>query len=289
MSQICPKCGFNGSNSTECPQCGINFEGYRHFLQHQGAVASGVPANFSKSESKDLFSFDGIKDICVQQNEDAIRIFTGWPTCNHYSLMNFAGETIGYLAERKGGFWNFISRLFLGNRRPLVLDIIDLNGDLIANLNRPFFWFFSQLFVTNNRHQPVGSVGRRFGVFRNIYSLYRTNNFLFANLKSTIMGGRTIGDAILGNETFAAFDSEGRDTGACIAREWKGALTRIFTDEDSFIISFAANWTAEQKLVLLAAAISIDFDFYESKPSVATRAGITGTILSNVLGGKSEE
>ena len=52
---------------------------------------------------------------------------------------------------------------------------------------------------------------------------------------------------------------------ATISKKWGGALREVFSDADTFRIEFGtASWTEEQRAVLLAAAISIDFDFFEN-------------------------
>ena len=50
-----------------------------------------------------------------------------------------------------------------------------------------------------------------------------------------------------------------------IAKKWGGGLREIFTDADTFRVAFGAgSWTPEQRTVVFAAAISIDFDFFEN-------------------------
>ena len=51
---------------------------------------------------------------------------------------------------------------------------------------------------------------------------------------------------------------------ANIAKKWGGALREVFTNADAFLIDYgAANWKAHERAVIFAAAISIDFDFFE--------------------------
>ena len=45
----------------------------------------------------------------------------------------------------------------------------------------------------------------------------------------------------------------------------KSPLKEMFTDSDNFIIEFGNRpWTAQNRATILAAAISIDFDFFEN-------------------------
>ena len=278
MPTKCPKCSFESLSATECTNCGINFVGYNRYISHN--LNNQAPAMTSGQQAH--FLADRL-ELIIQQNEDDLRIFTGWQTCNHYTLKSSLGETLGYLAERKGGFANTLSRLFLRTHRPLIIDIANVQGDPIATLYRNFYWLFSELLVIDAQGNKIGAVCRRFGFFRKIYTLYQPAGVFFVALKSTLFGGRTVGEALVGNDSFGAVDASGADIGAGIHRKWNGALNRLFTDEDSFLVELNQEWSHDQKLVFLAASISIDFDFYEDKPSVGTRTGVTGAITSGVL------
>ena len=63
------------------------------------------------------------------------------------------------------------------------------------------------------------------------------------------------------------FPVEGADgvSHAEIAKKWGGALREVFADADTFRIDYGeAAWSPEQRAVIFAAAISIDFDFFEN-------------------------
>ena len=52
---------------------------------------------------------------------------------------------------------------------------------------------------------------------------------------------------------------------ALISKRWGGGLREIFTDADTFMVDFGNGiWTEEQRQVIFAAAMSIDFDFFEN-------------------------
>ena len=64
--------------------------------------------------------------------------------------------------------------------------------------------------------------------------------------------------------TFNIIDASGRQRGE-ISKKWSGFTQEYITDADRFRIAFGDGWTAEQKAVLLAAAFSVDYDFFENK------------------------
>ena len=64
--------------------------------------------------------------------------------------------------------------------------------------------------------------------------------------------------------TFTIQDDTGRQRGE-IAKKWTGLQREWLTDADKFRVMFDADdWSLNQKAVLIAAALSIDFDFFEN-------------------------
>jgi Scramblase len=222
--------------------------------------------------------------LFVKQHEDALRIFTGWQTLNHYSIMDGEGRTWAALAERHTGFLSTLSRLFFRNRRPLKIDIFDSEGKPIAVLERPWYWFFSDLYVYDGDEDTLlGMVRRRFGFWLPKYDLCDGNNRLFGRLRCPLLGGATLGGSLLGNRNYNVFDTSDRATGTSIMRTWNG-LMRIFTDEDTYCVEFSEGWTAEQRLIILSAAISIDFDSFETdKSAIGEGESIVGSV-ANIMG-----
>jgi uncharacterized protein YxjI len=86
------------------------------------------------------------------------------------------------------------------------------------------------------------------------YDLYDDAGSLFATIKGPIWR----------IWTFPVKDTRGTGE-ASISKRWGGGLREIFTDADTFMIDFMQGlWTEPQRRVIFAAAISIDFDFFEN-------------------------
>ncbi len=99
----------------------------------------------------------------------------------------------------------------------------------------------------------IGRIVRRFAL-RARYELYDEMERLFA----------TIVRPLTSIWTFQLADADGRPRGE-IAKKWSGLGQELFTDVDKFrVMVDADDWTLEQKAVALAAAMAIDFDFFEN-------------------------
>ena len=99
----------------------------------------------------------------------------------------------------------------------------------------------------------LGSVHRRFALLSKKYDLQDQNGAVFASVKSPIWR----------IWKFPILDAVGAEKG-CISKKWGGLLKEAFTDADCFLVDYGQGmWSDNQKAVILATAISIDFDFFE--------------------------
>jgi uncharacterized protein YxjI len=292
---LCPKCGFNSADPQNCPKCGINFEGYKNFKEHQKNISMTVSPAQLPAQVFDGAGLNFLREatrLFVKQQEDALRIVTGWQTLNHYVIMDGDGQTYALLAERDQGFLYMLLRHFFRNRRSLIIDIFDQSGAVMAQLKRPFFWFFSDMYVYDaSGSRLFGVVKRRFSFWLPQYSLCPSQGFPFGSLKCPFIGGATIGGAFMGNRNYDVYDNSGQKTGASIMRVWNG-LMRIFTDEDTYCVQLTEKFTLEQKLLILAAAVSIDFDSYEGNSNLIDEgAGILGSsgLIGRMIGGNQNK
>lgn len=268
----CPKCGHVSNDRTECPACGIDFAGYARFLDHHNQEHRELPAP--------LAFVGSARALFVQQKEDLVRIFTGWQTRNHYVIANEAGEPLAYLAERDTSVLSTLTRLFLRQNRPFTIDLVDPTGVPILQLVRRFAWFFPRMDVIDPASGRIlGFVQKRFALIRNFHHLCDGLGAPLGKLRSALFGGRTIGDALLGNQCYSLYDASDIDTGAFISRQWNGMLNRLFTDQDTFYVDLPAGLPALTKLLLLCASICIDFEAFESQ-SGARRNGLLGDAFS---------
>ncbi len=100
----------------------------------------------------------------------------------------------------------------------------------------------------------VGSIHRRFGILYKKYDLKDRMGRLFATVSSPRWR----------LWTFPIKDLSG-EVCATVSKRWGGGLREVFTDADTFRIDFGTHaWTPEQRAILFALALSIDFDFFEN-------------------------
>ena len=110
------------------------------------------------------------------------------------------------------------------------------------------------MFVEAPDGTQLGRIERRFNLLVKKYTLYDDRGVAFATIKSPLWK----------LWTFPIYDANENQIGQ-ISKKWTGLLQEYFTDADNFIIDFGqTNWTLSQRAVLLGAAVSVDFDFFEN-------------------------
>ncbi len=202
------------------------------------------------------------QQLVIKQEKEWAEIIINWETSNKYSIFDSQKQKIGFIAERGSGFIKVIQKQFLRSHRPLNIDIIDKDSTVMMLLTRPFFWFFSDLTVSSNdstnRNKILGHIKRRFGILYKKYDLLDEHGALFGTIKSPIWR----------LWTFPIKDRMEVER-ATISKKWGGVLREMFTDADTYLIDYkdCSAWTLSQKSIILAAAISIDFDFFEENQS----------------------
>ncbi len=111
-------------------------------------------------------------------------------------------------------------------------------------------WAVVKVFDQNGKYQ--GRVKRAFNPISKSYALYNRSGIVFGRIRSPIWKFWN----------FPLFNVNGRQTGA-VHKKWRGFLEEFLTNADNFIVDFLERASVSQKAVILAAAITIDFNHFE--------------------------
>jgi len=199
----------------------------------------------------------------VRQRKELAEILIDWETRNQYDVMDANEKPLGTISERAGGM---IRRFLLRSHRGFQIRVTDSDGELVLELTRSFFFLFSDLDVIAPDGRALGSVHRRFGVLYKRYDLRDASGNTFARVKSPrwrlwtfpVVSERGTGDAV-------------------ITKRWGGVLRETFADADTFLIDYEnSSWSDDERTVIFAAAISIDFDFFENNQGSDGVLGLLG-------------
>ena len=190
----------------------------------------------------------------IRQKKEWTEILIDFETRNQYQVLDEDQNEVGTISEVSSGIGGFMKRNVFGSHRSLDVRVHDADGSAVVRLARPFFWLFSSLDVLAEGGAKLGTVERRFGLIRKKYDLLDEHGHCFAKISSPLWRLWTFP---------AEHEREGGT--AEVSKKRGGALREIFADADTFRVAIeSGTWTATERWVLFAAAISIDFDFFEN-------------------------
>ena len=190
----------------------------------------------------------------IRQKKEWTEILIDFETRNQYQVIDEDQNEVGTISEVSSGIGGFMKRNVFGSHRSLDVRVHDADGSAVVRLARPFFWLFSSLDVLAEGGAKLGTVERRFGLIRKKYDLLDEHGHCFAKISSPLWRLWTFP---------AEHEREGGT--AEVSKKWGGALREIFSDADTFRVAIGSGtWTATERWVLFAAAISIDFDYFEN-------------------------
>lgn len=203
--------------------------------------------------------FKETPQVIIKQVKEVFEIVINWETANKYTLYNSNNEKIGFAAEKSKGIFHRLIRNIMRSHRSITIDIWDNSQRHILSGHRPWYFFFSDLRVSDGNNKLFGDIKTRFGILKRKYDLIDFNGSVFATIESYRWR----------LWTFKILDSHGNEVGV-ISKKWGGVLKEVFTDSDTFMVDFSKyNWTLEQKSILLFACLSIDLDFFEDNSKSA--------------------
>jgi hypothetical protein len=202
------------------------------------------------------------REVVVRQRVEKREIFYGYECSNRYVFIDpSCGDELGGADESSGGFGGFLCRTFLGPARPLNLDITDPGQGIWMEAKRPFnpLGFVKPPTLTVNwNHGMLGTVTRIWPlVFRRRYRVSVANQF----------GSNLVIDGSLFRPWTFPILKNGRAAGQ-IQKKWSGVGRELFTDADNFLVRFDdPGLDAAERRLLIAAALAIDYDFFERSPN----------------------
>jgi uncharacterized protein YxjI len=192
--------------------------------------------------------------LLISQKKEWVEVFIDLETKNNYSIIDVNNNEIGFISEVSSGFFSFIKRTILRSHRPLNIEVRNIAGDVLMTIKRPFFWIWSDLFITDRNGNNVGAVHRKFNLLFKVYELYDQNNQMFSIVKSPFWR----------LWKFPILDKRGNEIGN-ISKKWQGLFKESLTDADSFAVDFGKiDNSNSQKVVAFSTAISVDFDYFEN-------------------------
>ncbi|KAJ2669687.1 hypothetical protein IWW42_004455 [Coemansia sp. RSA 1085] len=251
---------------------------HKDTLSESGAELDGSSDDSDSLDGQILESNHGagaileLSSLRVTRQLEMLNILVGFEQANRYALMDPQGNPAGFMVEEQT--WSSIfGRQLYGMHRPFKILVMDLNGNPCLRISRPFSFINSWVSVENLENgQIIGESHQEWHIWRRCYNL-------FASQGSDMSQFARVDMPFLSWE-FPMADEQGQ-TVAGVYRDFSGIGMELFTDYGLYGVCFdsaslrqrqAASGTLipladydldlDKRAVVLAAAVSIDFDYF---------------------------
>jgi uncharacterized protein YxjI len=191
-------------------------------------------------------------ELYVRQSHEMAELF-GFETRNKYGVFTQDQRQVAFAAEQSKGILGFLMRQVLGHWRPFELHFFDVQRNLLLRAVHPFRFWFQRLEVFTAEGRYVGALQQRFSILSKKFDLEGSQGQVQLSVNSGLFRLWTF-----------PFLRDGQEQ-AVIEKKWSGGLTELFTDKDNFRIRFTSALTDDERLLVLAAALFVDLQYFEKK------------------------
>ncbi|XP_049518938.1 phospholipid scramblase 2-like [Dermacentor silvarum] len=203
-----------------------------------------------------------IDQVIIQQELELAEAMLGVETCNKYTAKNKEGQLIWNIKEDS----NCCTRVCCGQSRCLVMDVLDYKNDAVMRFVRPLrctqCWCFCCLQVMEVQAPPgtlIGHVRQRWSICYPTYGIYDRNGTRVLDIVGPFC---TSSMPCKCDVDFEVRSANGAAIGK-ITKKWSGILKELFTDADTFGVTFPMDLDVCMKAALIAATMLIDYTFFE--------------------------
>lgn len=196
--------------------------------------------------------------IVVKQIREGIELL-GFEGRNRFDIFTPQGELLGRAEERNQGFLGMLFRQVVGHWRRFSIEISDPHGQPILHAHHPFRFYFERLEISDASGRSIGAMEKRFTILAKAFVIHD-------ELGSNEI---TMNSGLFKVWTFP-FIKNGAEI-ATLRKKWRGGLTEVFTDADSFLIEFSdPSLSLKERQLLVASAIFIDLQYFENNKANLT-------------------
>lgn len=204
----------------------------------------------------------GATSFVVKQKVELLEVLVGWETGNKYSVKDQAGNQIFFVGEES----SCLSRICCGKIRPFNLIVKDNRGQTVLDFSRGLDCgiFFcgccmrDEVKVRATGGQLLGSIAEECSIFPS-FSIKNASGSVVLKISGPLCTFSCFGQDLV----FQVMDSNNNQVGS-IKKVWGGLMREMFTDADTFTITFPQDIHPSTKALLLGALFMIDFHYFES-------------------------
>lgn len=171
-----------------------------------------------------------------------------------YKVFGQDGNQIGIIKQRISTGHKILRLLLNKAMLPILLEIVDMDGNVLAIIKRGWTFFMSKITVQNGNHETIGVIKQKWAFLKPSFHIMDVNENKIAEIKGDWKGWN-----------FYISENNGQPIGT-ISKKWAGAMKEIFTAADKYNVSIREEYKeGNDKIVIVSTAITIDMVLKESK------------------------
>lgn len=191
-------------------------------------------------------------ELYVRQQHEIGEMF-GIETRNKYAISTPDRREVAFAAEQGKGFLGALMRQVMGHWREFEIIFFGADRQPLFKAVHPFRFFFQRLEVFDDAGRLLGAIQQRWAWFRKSFDVEDARGQVVLEMRAPILSMWTF-----------PFTRNGTEV-ANIEKKWSGAFSEMFTDKDNFRVRFTPDLRGDERLLVLAAALFVDLQYFEKK------------------------
>ncbi|KAK3817941.1 MAG: Scramblase-domain-containing protein [Linnemannia elongata] len=194
--------------------------------------------------------------LIMTRQIEMMNVLVGFEQANKYAIVDPSGEPIGYIAEEDTTMVKAMSRQLLRTHRPFKASVLDLEGNEVLKIHRPFAFINSRIMISTPDDRLIGEVQQEWHLVRRKYNLFTIEQPDPSTIEKdistiAISKERAVDGQGLDRVQFAHIDGgflaldfdmqdeQGRPM-ASVNRNFVGFARELFTDSGQYALRFDA-------------------------------------------------
>ncbi|KAF8926281.1 hypothetical protein BGZ58_011320 [Dissophora ornata] len=228
----------------------------------EGIDIAATPAVVPKDPFGVLQPYDTAAKLLTQpalimtRQVEMMNLLVGFEQANKYAIVDPSGTPIGYIAEEDTTMVKAMSRQLLRTHRPFKASVLDLEGNEVLKIHRPFAFINSRIMISTPDDRLIGEVQQEWHLIRRRYNLFTIEQPDPSTMQSdsdttSISTERNLDGKGLDRVQFAHIDGgflaldfdmhdEQGQKMASVNRNFVGFARELFTDSGQYALRFDA-------------------------------------------------
>ncbi|CAH8540733.1 unnamed protein product [Dicrocoelium dendriticum] len=209
-----------------------------------------------------------LNQLIIKQKKELLEIVTNIETANKYVCLNTHGQAVYYCEEES----EFFIRNCLKASHPFVMHIKDSNGVEVIRVRRRYkclcLWqCFSCIDCCQDELEVEAPIGQLVGYVKQVYhgcSIWYDVKDASGHIVLRIHGPSYFHCTCFGEDIdFKVLSVDNTTEVGLIKKQWTNIIQELYTDADTFGVSFPMDLHVNMKATLIGAVFLIDFMFFE--------------------------